>query len=200
MSVTAVPIRPIKKGSVLKLWLGLGLLALLAILLAWVGTASFRPMTLANGVTIDVVKPGVGPKPTKDDLSLVHYKLHVNSLTSKVIENSRDRGQPAELIADPNVVFSGFAEGLQRMRAGGSYVLTLPPGTHIKTAQPGAPFTPRDTLVFEIDLVQVVAGQAQAFLQMQQMRMMQQYQQMQQMQQGGAPGGPPPGAAEPGAR
>ena len=52
--------------------------------------------------------------------------------------------------------------------------------------------------LFEVEIVQVEKGQAQAFLQMQQMRMMQQIQQMQQMQGGGGAGGPPTGAPEPG--
>lgn len=203
MSVTAVPIRPIKKGSVLKLWLGLALLAALALLLAWLGTAAFRPLKLDSGVVIETVKPGVGPKVTKDDVVLLHYKLHVNSLTARVEQDSHERGQPVPLIPDPNAVYPGFAEALQQMRTGGSYVVTLPPGTHVKEQRPGQPFTPRDTLVFEIEIVQIERGQAQAFLQMQQMQMLQQMQQMQQMQQqqqGGGEGGPPPGAPEPSGR
>ena len=37
-AVTAVPLRPLARGSVLKLWLGLGLLVLVAAALAWWGT------------------------------------------------------------------------------------------------------------------------------------------------------------------
>ena len=40
MSVTAVPLRPIKKGSVTRLWIGLGALGLAAAGLAWVGTGA----------------------------------------------------------------------------------------------------------------------------------------------------------------
>jgi FKBP-type peptidyl-prolyl cis-trans isomerase FkpA len=195
MSVTAVPLRPIKQGSVLKLWIGLALLVALAAVLAWVGTASFRPMKLASGASIVAVRPGVGPRLTKDDVALLHYKLHVGSLTGPVKEDSHERGQPVPLIPDPKAVYAGVAEGLLKMRPGGSYVLTLPPGTHIKADQPGAPFTTRDTLVFEVDLVRVEKGQAQAFLQMQQMQMLQRMQQMQQMQQsqgGGTEGGGAP--------
>jgi FKBP-type peptidyl-prolyl cis-trans isomerase FkpA len=195
MSVTAVPLHPIKKGSVLKLWIGLALLAALAAVIAWYGTTSFREVKLPSGASVLAVRPGVGPKLTKEDVAILHYKLHLKSLTGPVKEDSHERGQPVPLVADPNLVYPGFAEGLLQMRPGGSYVLTLPPGTHIKADQPGAPFTTRDTIVFQVDLVRVEKGQAQAFVQMQQMQMLQRMQQMQQMQQsqgGGAEGTPPP--------
>ena len=59
MSVTAVPICPLSRGSVLKLWLGLLVLALLAAGLAWVGTraSSARP---PSGVQIQVIEEGEG--------------------------------------------------------------------------------------------------------------------------------------------
>jgi FKBP-type peptidyl-prolyl cis-trans isomerase FkpA len=199
MSVTAVPIRPIKKGSVLKLWLGLGLLAALAILLAWVGTSSFRPKTLADGVRLETKRPGLGAKVRKEDLVALQYKLHINKLESPVVQDSRQSQQGIfAAVPSPEMIYPGFAAGLLEMRQGGSYVLSLPPGSHVKEPAPGAPFTPRDTLVFEIDVVQIERGGAERFIQMQQMQMMQRMQQMQQMQ-GGA-GGPPAGAPEPGAR
>ena len=187
MSVTAVPLRPIKKGSVLKLWLGLALLAALAVLLAWFGTQSFRPVTLDKGVTVQAVKPGVGPQITDADVIALQYKLHVNSKTAPVIEDSRESGRP----------FVTTTQGLKAMRQSGSYVLTLPPGAHVTQQIPNAPFSPRDTLVFEIDVLQIERGAAEKFNQMRQMQQLQQLQQMQQMQQGGG-GGLPPGALPPG--
>jgi FKBP-type peptidyl-prolyl cis-trans isomerase FkpA len=193
MSVTAVPIRPIKKGSVLKLWIGLALLAALAVLLAWVGTSMFRPVTLPSGVMVEIVKPGAGAKISAEDVIALQYKLHVNSKSAPVIEDSSESGQP--FVTTTQGIYPGFAEGLQAMRQGGSYVLTLPPGRHVTKPIPGAPFTPRDTLVFEIEVLQVERGQAQRYNQMRQMQQLQQLQQMQQMQGGG--GGAPGGVPEP---
>ena len=195
MSVTAVPLRPIKKGSVLKLWLGLALLAALAFLLAWFGTQSFRPVTLDKGVTVQAVKPGIGPQITDADVIALQYKLHVNSKTAPVIEDSREGGRP--FVTTTQGIYPGFAEGLKSMRQSGSYVLTLPPGAHVTQQIPNAPFSPRDTLVFEIDVLQIERGAAEKFNQMRQMQQLQQLQQMQQMQQGGG-GGLPPGALPPG--
>ena len=54
MSVSQVPIRPIAKGSMAKLWLGLALLAALAFGIAWMGAGQFKT------VTVDTVAAGTG--------------------------------------------------------------------------------------------------------------------------------------------
>jgi hypothetical protein len=182
MSVTAVPLRPLAKGSVMKLWIGLALLVLLAAALAWLGTSRVQSVTTASGVQLRTLEPGSGEQITPQDVVALHYKLHVNSAESPVIQDSRQSGQP--FVTTTEGVYPGFGEGLQLMRPGGSYLLSLPPGTHEPQQIPGAPFTPNDTLVFEIEVLQVEPGAAEQFLQMQQMQRMQQ---MQQMQGGGDP-------------
>ncbi|HEX8668867.1 MAG TPA: FKBP-type peptidyl-prolyl cis-trans isomerase [Allosphingosinicella sp.] len=191
MSATAVPLRPIRKGSVLKLWLGLGLLVLAAAALAWFSTSGFRTVTTPSGVRIRALAQGSGAPITAQDVVALHYKLHVNSPDLPAVQDSREMGQP--MVTTTEGVYPGFGEGMKQMRQGGSYVLWLPPGTFPAEPMPGAPFTPKDTLVFEIDVLQVERGRAAEFLQMQQLQRMQQLQQMQQMQGGGAEAGPPPG-------
>jgi FKBP-type peptidyl-prolyl cis-trans isomerase FkpA len=192
MSVTTVPLRPLKKGSVAKLWIALLLLALLAAAFAWWGTGAFQTVTVDKGVTIRTLRAGSGAKITPQDVVALHYKLHAKSLEAPVIQDSRENGQP--FVTTTQGVYPGFAEGLQHMRPGGSYILTLPPGTHEQgPIPPGAPFTAQDSLVFEIDILQVEAGAGPRFMEMQRMQQLQQLQQMQQMQ-GAAPGAPPAGA------
>ena len=58
MSVTAVPLRPIAKGSVAKLWIGLLLLALVAAAAAWWGTAGQQWTRTPSGLQYRVVKEG----------------------------------------------------------------------------------------------------------------------------------------------
>ena len=195
MSVTAVPLPPLKKGSVAKLWILLALLAALAAGLAWWGTSAFQTATTTSGVAIRTLRAGTGAKITPADVVALHYKLHAKTLESPVVQDSRETGQP--FVTTTEGVYPCFAEGLQHMRPGGSYILTLPPGTHEQgPIPPGAPFTSRDSLVFEIDVLQVEAGAGPRFLEMQRMQQLQQMQQMQQMQQvqGGAPEAPPEGA------
>jgi len=193
MSVTAVPLRPIKKGSVAKLWIGLAILLALAIGLAWWGTAAFQTRTLPSGVTIRALRQGSGARITPNDVAALHYRLHVGSKDSPPIQDSREMGQP--LITTTQSVYPGFGEGLQQMRPGGSYILTLPPGSHEQAARPGLPFKPTDKLVFEVDVLQVQPGAAQRYMQMQQLEQLQRLQQMQQMQQQGGKGGRGGGAA-----
>lgn len=183
MTVTAVPIRPLKKGTVGKLWIALGLLALGAAALAWFGTRGFQPIKTTSGVEVRTLRLGSGDMISDKDVAALHYKLHVGSLAKPVIQDSREQGQP--FVTTTQGIYPGFADGLKRMRQGGRYVLTLPPGTHEQGPMPpGAPFTPQDALVFEIDVLQVEKGAAERYLQMQQMQALQQMQQMQQ--QGGA--------------
>ena len=52
MSATQVPIRPLKAGSMLKLWLGIALLIAAAAALAWIGAGSLRGETTATGVDL----------------------------------------------------------------------------------------------------------------------------------------------------
>jgi hypothetical protein len=183
MSVTAVPIRPLARGSVLKLWIGLLALALVAGAMAWIGTSGQQVITTESGLRYRVVEEGTGPTITPADLVALRYQLRKEDGT--LIQDSDDTGQP--FVTGTEGVFPGFAEGLQLMQAGGRYILWLPPGQHVQQAMPpGAPFTPDDTLVFEIEVLQIAPGMAA----------------MQQMMgppgagpEGGAPEGmgPPPG-------
>jgi len=60
-AVTAVPLRPLAKGSVLKLWIVLALMALAAAGLGWWGTRWMQEVTLESGARYRVVDPGTGP-------------------------------------------------------------------------------------------------------------------------------------------
>ena len=61
-AVTAVPLRPLARGAVLKLWIGLLVLVLAAAGLAWWGTQGLQIVTLDSGVRYRVVEEGSGPR------------------------------------------------------------------------------------------------------------------------------------------
>ena len=183
--VTAVPIRPLAKGSVLRLWLALIVLLGAAAAIAWVGTAPLQRATTASGLQYQVLKEGTGPTVQAPDLVRLHYTGRLPNGT--VFDSSVSRGQPME--TGIQGIIPGFAEGLQLMRKGGRYRLWIPPllGYNGNVPQ-GAPFGPRDTLQFDIEVLDIAPGLAAA-------QQMQQMQQLQQMMQGG---GGPEGAAPPG--
>src|SRR5687768_5220852 len=188
MSVTAVPLLPLKKGSVLKLWLGLALLVLAAAAIAWLGASAFRPITTESGVRLRVVKEGAGPKVTPADVALIRYKLHVGSEDAPVIQDSDQGGQPFPATIDD--VYPGFGEGLKMMQQGGRYVLWVPPGQHVQgPIPPGTPFQASDTLVFEIEVMQIAAGMAGMFRAQQQEQMRRQLEQLQPPDGAGGEGG-----------
>ena len=173
MSVTAVPIRPLARGSLLKLWIGLVVLALGAAALAWFGTAPLQVVTTESGLRYRVIEAGEGPTVTPADLVALRYELRKADGT--LIQDSDQTGQP--FVTSTEGLFPGFAEGLQLMQAGGRYRLWIPPGLHVTQPMPaGAPFGPEDTLVFEVEVLQIAPGMAA----MQQL-----------MGGGGAPGGGP---------
>src|ERR1044071_7346501 len=101
--VTAVPIRPIARGSMLKLWLGLILLCLAGAALAWVGTSSMQVTTTASGLRYQVLAAGEGPTITPADLAALDY---VGRANGQVFDSSETRGQP--LITGTSGMIPGF--------------------------------------------------------------------------------------------
>ena len=187
MSVTQVPLRPIKRGSMLKLWLGLALLVAAAFGLARLGTAAFRPVTTASGIQFRTLKPGNGPLIQKEDAALVDYVGTFDN--GQVFDASR---QPVPMI--PMAVIPGFAEAMSRMQAGGHYKFRLPPELGYGASPPPG-MAPNAPLNFDVTVHEVAPGMGPALLQQQQQQQMQQLQQ--QMQRQGQSGAETPGEAPP---
>lgn len=184
--ITRVPIQPIARGSLAKLWLGLIAAALLGAGIAWAAVPA--------GVEIDTLADGSGPSPTASDVVFVKY---VGKLADGT-EFDRSRALPFPtngLIPDGmpmqlSGVVPGFAEGIQKMQKGGKYRLRIPSKlAYGATPPPGAPIPPNADLVFEVELVDFMSEQEAQ----QRFQMLQQILQQQQGATGpqGAPGGAP---------
>lgn len=177
MSVTAVPIRPLKKGSVVKLWLGILLLALLAAAAAWYTTGRLHYTTTASGLQYRVVKAGEGPNPGASDIALINY---TGRLEDGTVFDSNQGGQPVPLPVSGSI--PGFSEALQLMNKGATYSLRIPPNlAYGAQGAGGGVIPPNATLEFDVTLVDFRALTPEQLQQMQMMQMMQ--------QQGGMPGG-----------
>ena len=59
--VTAVPIRPLARGTLLKLWAGLAILCLGGAGLAWIGTRDQQVIDLPSGAHYRMLSEGTGP-------------------------------------------------------------------------------------------------------------------------------------------
>jgi FKBP-type peptidyl-prolyl cis-trans isomerase FkpA len=200
MSVTTVPIQPIEKGSLIKLWGGVGLAALVALGLAWYGTAGAAggscgskafleegkgvgaPVLTSSGLRIQTVKMGAGDKPTDSDVALLNYR---GTLASTGVEFDANQSTPFPVQG----TIPGFSEGMKLMQPGGSYRLCIPSKlAYGPKATPDGKIPANSTLLFEVDLL--------AKMDMAEFQAKMQAMQAQQQKQGGA-GAPPPGMGTP---
>ncbi len=191
MSVTTVPIRPIKKGSLTKLWIGLAIVLAVAAALAYAGTqdavttgASNEQflasnadedgvVTTTSGLQYKVLKPGEGASPTATDTALVKYKGTTRD--GNVFDENEQTPMPV------GGVVPGFSEALQLMQKGGEYRIWIPSELGYGEQSPGPELPANSVLIFDVSLLDFISAEQMQVLQ----------QQMQQ--QGGMPGGPPPG-------
>lgn len=191
MSVTTVPIQPIKKGSLTKLWIGMALLVAIAAALAWTGTedavingATNEQFLAANaendgvettesGLQYKVLKPGEGPSPTATDTALVKYEGRLRDGT--IFDANEQTPMPV------GGVVPGFSEALQLMQKGGEYRIWIPSDLAYGEVSPGPEIPANALLTFDVTLMDFISQE-----QMQQLQ--------QQMQaQGIGPAGPPSG-------
>ena len=172
--ITRVPLQPIGKGSLTKLWLGIAASVALAGGLAW---AAMPPL-----VAVKTVKAGEGPSPTVADVVLINYTGHLPS--GKVF----DKGESAVFPLDG--VVPGFVQALAQMQKGGSYKVRIPAALGYGDKGAGE-VPPNADLTFEIDLLDF---KSRAEIEQQQ-RMMEQLRALQGA--GGGHGGAMPGGAVP---
>ena len=166
--ITRVPLQPIAKGSLGKLWLGVVAALVVAVGVAWAA----MPAT----VTVETLTKGKGPSPTIEDVALINYKGTLPD--GKVFDQQQQAALPLA------GVVPGFTKALVQMQRGGKYKVLIPSELGYGDQQAG-PIPPGTDLTFEIELLDF---RSRAEIEQQQ-RMMQQMQ-AQQGRPGGGPGGP----------
>jgi FKBP-type peptidyl-prolyl cis-trans isomerase FkpA len=109
--------------------------------------------TTTSGLQYQVITEGKGAKPKAGDVVRVHYKGSL--LDGKTFDSSYDRGQPVVFPLDQ--VVPGWQEGLQLMPVGSKYKLWIPANLgYGEKGTPGGPIGPNSTLVFEVELIDIV--------------------------------------------
>ena len=187
MSVTTVPIHPIKKGSMTKLWGGIILVLLLAACLAYFGTKDAVQtgatneqflannadedgvVTTASGLQYKVLKPGEGPSPVATDTALVKYEGMLRDGT--VFDANEQTPMPV------GAVVPGFSEALQLMQKGGEYRIWIPSELGYGEQSPSPALPANSILIFDVTLIDFISAEQMQALQ----------QQMQQQGMGGIP-------------
>lgn len=194
MSVTRVPIKPIAKGSLTKLWMGIALLVLIGAGLAWATTSSMRGsfITTENGIKVYTLTASEETEtPSSGDVALVNYEGRL--LDGTVFDSNQQipfslagENDPVPPPIFPTII-PGLREGILTMQRGGKYRVVIPSKFAYGEASQGQ-IPPNSDLEFEIELVDFRSlAELQA-----------QIQQQQQLQQGlppgvGGPGGIPGG-------
>jgi len=168
--VTAVPLRPIKKGALVILWAGLALVAATGVALAFKGTSGQVAMAepaseflarnakksgvvaTSSGLQYKVLKEGSGPKPTPSDMVVIEYDGKLAN--GETFDASASHGGPAPLPVEG--LIPGFTEALQLMPPGAHYRFWIPPqlGYGERGAGNGV-IPPNAVLIFDIHLLAV---------------------------------------------
>jgi FKBP-type peptidyl-prolyl cis-trans isomerase FkpA/FKBP-type peptidyl-prolyl cis-trans isomerase FklB len=109
--------------------------------------------TTASGLQYQVITEGKGPKPTPSDVVSAHYKGTL--LDGKTFDSSYDRGEPATFALQQ--VVPGWQEGIALMPVGSKYKFWIPAKLgYGEKGTPGGPIPPNATLVFEVELLDIV--------------------------------------------
>lgn len=110
--------------------------------------------TTGSGLQYQVITEGKGPKPGAGDAVKVKYKGTL--LDGKEFDSTDAHGgEPAVLPLDR--VIPGWSEGIRLMPVGSKYRLWIPGNLgYGEQVPPGAPFPANATLVFEVELLDIV--------------------------------------------
>ncbi|MFM5917370.1 MAG: FKBP-type peptidyl-prolyl cis-trans isomerase [Novosphingobium sp.] len=184
--ITRVPLQPVAKGVLTKLWLGVLAVALAAAALVW--------FSLPPSVDVTVVAAGTGRTPTKDDLVFVNYVGKLDN--GKEFDRSpKGSAFPVPGVFPDGVPFQlegsipGFAEALAKVQQGGKYKLHIPAAKAYGAEEKRNPQTgevqipANSNLNFDIEVTGIIP-RAEAEARAQQAQAM-----MQQMQAGAEKGG-----------
>ena len=183
--VTRVPLQPIEKGSLTKLWLAVIVAVLIGAGLAW--------LAMPKGIDLEVVAEGTGPNHGPTDVAFIKYVGKLEDGTE--FDKSQDVALPIEGIfpeGNPlplDSVVPGFRDGLMKMQKGGKYKLFIPSELgYGAEPNPQSPIPPNADLYFDVELVDFMSAEDfQRRIAVLQQMMQQESAGMQQQQQGGQP-------------
>lgn len=170
--VTAVPLRPITKGSLTKLWVGIA-----AVLAIGVGAAVYTThdqvvmamtpdeflasnrnasgvVETASGLQYKILDDGTGRKPTVNDLVLVDFEGKL--LNGDVFESSARHGGPSPMPLQGMI--PGWTEGLQLMNSGAKYRFWMKPDLAFGAGGIPGKVPPGGIVVFDVKLNEVLSA------------------------------------------
>lgn len=113
--------------------------------------------TTASGLQYIIEKEGTGKMPAKEDQVKVHYKGTL--MNGTVFDSSYERNEPA--VFPVGGLIPGWTEALQLLKVGSKVKLFIPP--ELAYGESGRPkIPPNSVLIFEMELLDIVAPTAGA--------------------------------------
>ena len=109
-------------------------------------------VTLPSGLQYEVITEGNGKKPSATDRVKCHYEGTL--IDGTLFDSSVKRGQPA--VFGVNQVIKGWVEALQLMSEGSKWRLFIPSELGYGAQQAGEMIPPHSTLIFEVELIEVL--------------------------------------------
>ena len=111
--------------------------------------------TTQSGLQYEIISEGKGPRPTVEDTVRVHYTGTLIDGTK--FDSSIDRGEPTKF--GLLQVIPGWTEGLCLLAEGSKAKLYIPAGLAYGERGAGGMIPPYATLIFEIELLEVIKGE-----------------------------------------
>ena len=108
--------------------------------------------TLPSGLQYKVLAQGKGEVPDGEATVRVHYRGHLIDGTE--FDSSYELGEPARFSL--HRVIPGFSEALSQMPEGSTWKVVVPPELAYGEQGAGPRIEPNSTLVFELELIEVV--------------------------------------------
>lgn len=126
---------------------------------AFLAAAAARPgaRTLPGGLVIETLREGTGATPAATDTVTFHY---TGKLADGTVFDDSTSGEP--LTGPVAGLVAGMTQGLQQMKAGGKYVLTMPSELGYGQRGAGGVIPPNAPLEFTIELLGVTPAAAPA--------------------------------------
>lgn len=109
-------------------------------------------VTTKSGLQYEVLTEGSGKSPKATDQVRCHYEGKL--IDGTVFDSSYKRGEPA--VFGLNQVIAGWTEGVQLMKEGGKHRLYIPYLLGYGERGAGSSIPPYSTLVFDIELINVL--------------------------------------------
>ncbi|MEM9889000.1 MAG: FKBP-type peptidyl-prolyl cis-trans isomerase [Bacteroidota bacterium] len=110
-------------------------------------------LTTESGLQYKILTEGAGDSPQPTDVVKVHYEGKL--INGEVFDSSIARGEPSQF--GVTQVIPGWVEALQMMKPGSKWELYIPGNlAYGERGGPGGRIGPNETLIFEVELIEIV--------------------------------------------